>query len=162
MIARWERSDDMHISFLTPATEVHGMDSVWVHPSDADPDCCDPSAECPYYGDSEDDDEDHSSSNDDEDEDDSDSESDDDDYNGGDGAEDGDVEAEEEFDQDAKGDNDLEDIHGKEADRAPINIAPAVTRRMTRTRPMTLISTLERSRNPATSTSSVCRRRSET
>jgi len=54
LIARWDRSDDMSINFLTPAIEVHDMGSEWGHPSDTVPACCDPS-KMKYYGDSEDD-----------------------------------------------------------------------------------------------------------
>ena len=55
MIAHWERSDDMHIEFLTPASEVYGKASEWGHQSDIVPDCCDPSREPEHYVDSEDD-----------------------------------------------------------------------------------------------------------
>lgn len=42
-IARWDRSDDTHINFLTSAKKARNMGSEWGHPSDTDPDCCDPS-----------------------------------------------------------------------------------------------------------------------
>ena len=54
LIARWDRSDDTNIKFLTPAMEIYDMGSEWGHPSDTDPDCCDPSPWFPENSDSED------------------------------------------------------------------------------------------------------------
>jgi hypothetical protein len=40
LIARWDRSDDLHIDFSMPAVEFHDIGSEWGHPDDIDPDCC--------------------------------------------------------------------------------------------------------------------------
>ena len=46
LIARWDRSDDMNITFLTPAMEIYDMGSEWDHPSDTNPACCDHPEKC--------------------------------------------------------------------------------------------------------------------
>lgn len=56
LIARWERSDDNQINFLTPAMEAHDMGSEWGHEDDTGPDCWSLSKDPPNYGDSEDED----------------------------------------------------------------------------------------------------------
>jgi len=45
LIARWDRSDDLHIDFSMPVMELHDMGSEWGYPDDTDPDCCDPNKE---------------------------------------------------------------------------------------------------------------------
>ena len=72
LIARWDRSDDLDITFLTPAMEIYGMGSEWGHPSDPDPDCYDLSTWFAENSDSEDGGEDQSDSDTDGDEDDED------------------------------------------------------------------------------------------
>lgn len=39
MIARWDRSDDLHIDFSMPAMDFHDIGSEWGHP-DFYSDCC--------------------------------------------------------------------------------------------------------------------------
>jgi hypothetical protein len=59
LIARWDGGDDMRISFLTPAIQVHDTGSEWGNHDDIDPECCDPlkfSVLCSDSGSEEDDD----------------------------------------------------------------------------------------------------------
>jgi hypothetical protein len=62
LIASWDRSDDTHINFLKPAMEIHDIGSEWGHPSDINPECCDPTEDLPTHGNDEGDKEDQSDS----------------------------------------------------------------------------------------------------